>query len=305
MDRPLHRNCSRLRHGVFFQNFAWQTHQLRRILHSFVFYCDGCLCEFFAGFIKVISETRGKKIWAHWFQAFFYSFFEFTWKFALSLVCLKILHLTIRVKHNIVHLWYINIFEFFVPWIAYDLMLAWIFLKFVCIQIKTYYNPLKLPPIDQNFAPIFASFVKEQNDKCLEEDNNPVFEIRGRKVVDTSSVHSLRVSLSVAAHVHTYFLVSNLHGSQNDWSQVVSLKSVGTHFCCCDAQPYSILVSTTKIHSSFTMCSFLSLYTHHVCVLHLYITLHNCTCSWIWLHVPIRFPKESLSSQVVPQNHSW
>jgi hypothetical protein len=126
-----------------------------------------------------------------------------------------------------------------------------------------------------------------------------------RKVVDTSLVDSLRVSLSVAAHVHTCFLVSNLHGSQNDWSQVFSLKSVGTHFCCCDAQPYSILVPTTKIHSSFTMCSFLLLYTHHVCVLHLYITLHNCTCSWIWLHVPIRFPKDSLRSQVVSQNHSW
>jgi hypothetical protein len=51
-------------------------------------------------------------------------------------------------------------------------------LSLCAFQIKTYYNPLKVPPMDQNFAPIFASFVKEKNDKCLEEDNNPVFEIR-------------------------------------------------------------------------------------------------------------------------------
>jgi hypothetical protein len=133
-------------------------------------------------------------------------FFEFTWKFALSLVCLKILHLTIRVKHNIVHLWYINIFEFFFAWNAYDLMLAWIFLKFVCIQIKTYYNPLKLPPMDQNFAPIFVSFQKKRMTSALKKTITQCLRF-GRKVVDTSSVHSLRVSFSVAEHVHTYFLV--------------------------------------------------------------------------------------------------
>ncbi len=159
-------------------------------------------------------------------------------------------------------------------------MLACIFLKFVCIQIKTYYNPLKLPPMDQNFAPIFAPFQKKRMTSALKKTITRRLRF-GRKVVDTSSVHSLRVSSSVAEHVHTYFLVSNLHGSQNDQSQVFSLKSVGTHLCCCDAQPYSILVSATKIHSTFTMCSFLSLYTHYVCVLHLNITLQapNCKCS--------------------------
>jgi hypothetical protein len=66
----------------------------------------------------------------------------------------------------------------------------------------------------------------------------------------------------------------------------LSLKSVRTHLCCRDAQPYSILVSATKIHSSFTMCSFsILIYTLCVCVLHhftstqLQMQLNLASCS--------------------------